>query len=87
MQFLKFTEGFMISIVNDTLRNSQSARRQPRHSALFDLGAAAVATLARWQQRARERDELAHLDWRELKDIGLSSAEVRNLIDKPFWRA
>jgi uncharacterized protein YjiS (DUF1127 family) len=77
----------MVSIVNEVLRNTQSARRQPRHSALFDLGAATVATLARWQQRARERDELAHLDWRELKDIGLTSADVQALIDKPFWRA
>ena len=78
----------MVAMVNDGLRNSHQTHHHRRHrSALYELGAAALATLARWQQRTRERDELARLDWRELKDVGLTSAEVQVLIDKPFWRA
>ena len=43
-------------------------------------------TLAAWQRRLRERDELVHLDARELKDIGLTPSEAQWLADKPFWR-
>jgi uncharacterized protein YjiS (DUF1127 family) len=76
----------MVALVNDILTNSQLARRYARRAALYDLGVAAAATLARWQRRAREKRELAQLDWRELRDIGLTSADVQWLIDKPFWR-
>ena len=76
----------MVALVNDILRNSQQARQRARRSALYDLGAATIATLARWQRRSRERQELARLDWRELQDIGLSSSDVQHLLDKPFWR-
>ena len=77
----------MVALVNEVLRNSQWARRRTKRAALYDLGAAAVATVALWRQRDRERSELARLDWRELKDIGLTSADVHQLLDKPFWRA
>ncbi len=76
----------MVALVNDTLRNSQQPRRHARRSALYDLGAAALGALARWQRRTRERQELARLDWRELQDIGLTSADVQHLLDKPVWR-
>lgn len=76
----------MVALVNDILRNSQLARRRARRAALYDLGAAVAGTIARWQRRAREKHELARLDWRELKDVGLSNADVQWLLDKPFWR-
>jgi uncharacterized protein YjiS (DUF1127 family) len=48
--------------------------------------AAAVETLSVWQERARARRELARLDDRMLRDIGISSADVWQELEKPFWR-
>ena len=45
-----------------------------------------VATLLRWQERARQRAALAALDDRMLKDIGLTRADVTQEVSKPFWR-
>jgi uncharacterized protein YjiS (DUF1127 family) len=42
--------------------------------------------LATWRRRAKERAELAHLDHRTLRDLGLSAAEVQFEANKPFWR-
>lgn len=52
------------------------------------LGAviAAFDQLAEWQRRARQRAELARLDARELKDIGLSRADALAEAAKPFWK-
>ncbi len=41
--------------------------------------------LATWAERARRRRELAQLDDRQLRDIGVSPIEVRREIIKPFW--
>ena len=76
----------MVALFNDVLRNSQVSRRRYRRAALFDLGVLVAQTVSRWQQRAREKRELAGLDARELKDIGLTPADAQWLIDKPFWR-
>ena len=45
------------------------------------------AALREWRQRARERGELASLDDRMLKDIGLTRCDAEFLSNKPFWRA
>jgi uncharacterized protein YjiS (DUF1127 family) len=39
-----------------------------------------------WQERARERRELAALDGRMLGDIGVDTATAKCEADKPFWR-
>ena len=39
-----------------------------------------------WRRRSRERQELASLDRRTLRDLGLSSSEVNFEANKPFWR-
>jgi uncharacterized protein YjiS (DUF1127 family) len=39
-----------------------------------------------WRQRVHERAELARLDERSLRDIGLTRADAEFLINKPFWR-
>jgi uncharacterized protein YjiS (DUF1127 family) len=39
-----------------------------------------------WQERARSRHQLARLDARMLKDIGLSRLDALREADKPFWR-
>lgn len=38
-----------------------------------------------WQDRARSRRQLADLDDRLLRDIGLSRADVSRETTKPFW--
>ncbi len=49
-------------------------------TALFDLFAA-------WRERARQIRDLRQMTDRELKDIGLSRADVEREAAKPFWRA
>ncbi len=39
-----------------------------------------------WRQRNRERRELAQLDDRSLRDLGLNSSNVQFEVNKPFWR-
>ncbi len=39
-----------------------------------------------WIERSHQRRQLAKLDDRMLKDIGLSRADVNREISKPFWR-
>ena len=43
--------------------------------------------LREWRQRSRERAQLAVLDERMLRDIGISRGDVLREINKPFWRA
>ena len=40
--------------------------------------------LRHWRRRAQERDEIAHLDERILRDIGLSEAEIGNGVPESF---
>ncbi|GEM_PF-558065 len=46
-----------------------------------------LVTLREWRRRSRERYQIAALDDRMLKDIGISRADAEFLSDKPFWRA
>ena len=62
------------------------ARRQNAVHALSDAGHHFVATMGQWRRRVRERGELAALDDRMLKDIGLTRADAEFLSNKPFWR-
>ncbi len=39
-----------------------------------------------WRKRNQERQAFAHLDYRDLRDIGLSQWEVEAELAKPFWR-
>jgi uncharacterized protein YjiS (DUF1127 family) len=40
-----------------------------------------------WRQRNRERRELALLDERSLRDLGLNAGNVQFEARKPFWRS
>ena len=64
------------------------SRPRQRHGvlALGDAWDHAVGSLREWGRRSRERAELAALDDRMLKDIGLSRADAEFLSNKPFWR-
>ncbi|MDZ4738219.1 MAG: DUF1127 domain-containing protein [Rhodospirillaceae bacterium] len=39
-----------------------------------------------WQERAQMRRGLATMDDRLLRDIGLTRADVKQELGKPFWR-
>ena len=56
---------------------------RPRHGMLTRAG----ALLGLWAERMRERTQLARLSERDLRDIGLTLADVDRLLAKPFWRA
>jgi uncharacterized protein YjiS (DUF1127 family) len=47
----------------------------------------AVQTLLVWQERARQRRELAGLDGSLIKDLGIGRSEAYREAHKPFWRA
>ncbi len=39
-----------------------------------------------WRQRSHDRQELAKLDERSLRELGLTESAARFEINKPFWR-
>ena len=39
-----------------------------------------------WRQRNHDRKELAKLDARSLRDLGLTESTARFEANKPFWR-
>ena len=45
-----------------------------------------LATFGEWRRRAHDRAQLAKLDDRTLRDIGLTQADAEFLSSKPFWR-
>jgi uncharacterized protein YjiS (DUF1127 family) len=45
-----------------------------------------IALLQTWRQRLRGRRELATMNDRLLRDIGLTRYEVELELRKPFWR-
>jgi uncharacterized protein YjiS (DUF1127 family) len=45
-----------------------------------------VATLRDWRRRSVERSELARLDARTLRDIGVDPGAVDYEMRQPFWR-
>jgi uncharacterized protein YjiS (DUF1127 family) len=61
--------------------------RQPaRERGWIDAMHAIGGTLARWNQRARQRRDLAELDDRLLHDIGVTRAQADYESNKSFWR-
>jgi uncharacterized protein YjiS (DUF1127 family) len=44
-------------------------------------------TLHLWQQRYRDRRELARWTESDLHDIGVSRSDIAHELEKPFWRA
>jgi uncharacterized protein YjiS (DUF1127 family) len=54
---------------------------------LVELFHAGGALVRQWLKRNHERHELARLDDRMLRDIGVTPSEVAREMEKPFWRA
>ena len=61
-------------------------RRRISRQGLWSVLSRSLDRLREWRQRSRGRRELAALDERMLRDIGLSQADVWREINKPFWR-
>jgi uncharacterized protein YjiS (DUF1127 family) len=78
----------MAALAHQSLTNSQalpfrSRFAQPPRPGLF---ARVTATLRLWLRHAHEQRELALLGERELRDMGVSSADIWREIRQPFWR-
>ena len=51
------------------------------------LGTALLQLATSWFARLRDRRQLAELDDRMLRDLGLTRSDIRHEADKPFWQA
>ena len=47
----------------------------------------AATVLRAWPERIRQRGRLTELTDAQLRDVGLTRADVRRETEKPFWRA
>jgi uncharacterized protein YjiS (DUF1127 family) len=54
--------------------------------AMSGIAGRVLATVREWRRRAHDRAELAKLDDRMLRDIGLTPTDAEFLSSKPFWR-
>ena len=79
----------MASLAHQLSTNCQVSSYAPGSPARSRHGiiARSGALLGLWAERMRERTQLTRLSDRDLRDIGLSRADVDRLIAKPFWRA
>jgi uncharacterized protein YjiS (DUF1127 family) len=68
----------------DLLLSQSCSVWRPARSPLYPLGAWRM--IARWIERARQRDALARLDDAMLRDIGITRAEAARECERPFWR-
>jgi uncharacterized protein YjiS (DUF1127 family) len=80
-----FRRSKMTVIPFEVGRARRVGSRRARHER-WSIGGRIVETLREWRQRARDRGQLAGLDDRMLRDIGLTRADAEFLSNKPFWR-
>ena len=64
----------------------QRMRRRALRTSLRKGFSRIFAIVHDWRRRSRSRAELANLDERMLRDIGVTPGEVWQEINKPFWR-
>lgn len=65
----------------DSCRAALGIRDLRRMAACF------LGLLIAWGERMRERQQLATMDDRSLKDMGISRCDAEQEADKPFWRS
>jgi uncharacterized protein YjiS (DUF1127 family) len=70
-----------------TAVRSAELGRAPSTSALAQLVSRITDTYSTWRRRTTTRFELARLDDRMLRDIGVTHNAVEEEVSKPFWRA
>lgn len=63
------------------------ARAGARPAALRDRLAHALRSIFIWRERARSRAQLAGLNDRLLRDVGLDRATAARELDKSFWQS
>jgi uncharacterized protein YjiS (DUF1127 family) len=51
------------------------------------LQQSAISPARQWAKRVRDRNELAGLDYRMQRDIGVTPSEIASECQKPFWQA
>ena len=72
------------------LSKAGASPRPYRHgeavAGLSDAGQWVVDTFREWWRRSRERHQLAGLDERMLRDIGVIRTDAIYLSNKPFWK-
>jgi uncharacterized protein YjiS (DUF1127 family) len=66
-------------------RRGWSPPRPPRRGSI-EIPRQAVALVRLWLRRGRERRELARLDYRMLRDIGVTPSDAMAETEKPFWQ-
>jgi uncharacterized protein YjiS (DUF1127 family) len=67
-------------------RIPQETQRQASSHRLSGFLSGVRAALREWRRRRNGRLELARLDERMLRDIGLTRFDAEYEINKPFWR-
>ena len=75
-----------ISLGSTAGHRSRIAPQRVRRRALRLALSRIFVMLRKWRRRSRQRAELARLDERMLRDIGLTPGDVWHEINKPFWR-
>ena len=65
---------------------SRWRRRYPADYHPFPRLVAAAHRIAQWIERSRQRQALAGLEERILRDIGITRIDVARECGKPFWR-
>jgi uncharacterized protein YjiS (DUF1127 family) len=72
-------------MTHDAMVDSRTLSR-PSTASHGGVTASIAHTLDVWRTRSRDRNTLAMLDRRELRDLGVSNWEVERELTKPFWR-
>lgn len=72
----------MNTTMRPTLTDCQAYDRRP---AVGSVAAWVARLLGRWRNRIKERQALAMMDARDLRDVGLSRWEIERELAKPFW--
>ena len=79
----------MTDVRYESLNGSLTVELRQPAGLLARVGGAVTAAadyLYLWQERASQRTQLASLDGRILKDMGISRADAAHEAAKPFWR-
>jgi uncharacterized protein YjiS (DUF1127 family) len=69
-----------------TLRQRRAAPRHPGLARGTAPTSRLLATLREWRRRLAGRAALRQMSPRQLRDLGITAAEVARECAKPFWR-
>jgi uncharacterized protein YjiS (DUF1127 family) len=73
----------MHATLHHTLTDCQAYDRRPSSGSAAEW---ISRVFGRWRTRARERRAFAMLEYRDLRDVGVSRWEIERELAKPFWR-